>query len=95
MTLLQAVDGLNHRIEALDAGALETDAEQKDKTSNTEPREISTGNEVIDNLARKLANIESTDASLQKSLDMLVVDVTNMTSRIRKMLVCPDDFRAG
>lgn len=85
MTLLQAVDGLNHRLEALDSGNAEPDPHSNG--ANTEPREVRTGNEVVDNLGRKLAQIEQADAKLQTSLDLLVKDFVNLASRWKLILV--------
>lgn len=89
MTLLQAVDGLNHRIEALDSGASDIDSEtdSSEPKSESQPREISTGNEMIDALINKLTDIEQVDANLQKSLDMLNVDMVSMTGRWKWILV--------
>lgn len=85
MTLLKAVDGLNSRIDSFEAG---THPEPKiDSDSETRPREMKTGNEVVDNLGQKVFEIERDETKLEESLDMLVKDILHLQRRWNLTLV--------
>lgn len=97
MTLLKAVDGVNARIESIDSGASpesgSPEGEGSHPDSDTEARkqpsssEIKTGNQVVDNIGQKVFEIETAENTLEKELDMMMKDMTNLITRWNTSLV--------
>lgn len=85
MSLLQAVDGLNHRIDSFDAVSSSSDGHDASAPKEQE-RQIKTGNAVVDSLGAWLSALEKTELGLHDALDKTIIDVSNMNKRWRYIL---------
>jgi hypothetical protein len=90
MTLLKAVDNLNHRIEALDSPDLGSDSDEIEPRDSPDYDTLNTGNSDVDGLGRHLAKIEQDlEKSIGQSFSSFKVEMDKVQQRWNVSLVRP------